>query len=421
MAHGIHRLTQRQIERAASAGRTVCDGGGLYLQDGKSWIYRYKLRSGRRSHYLGLGPLALVDLGAARELALAARKLRHAGIDPIEHRKRECAEAALAAAKSMTFDDCVRAYLEAHCFGWRNPKHRQQWQNTLKTYASPVIGKLPVQAIDVALVLRVLERERLWTRLPETASRVRGRIESVLAWATVRGYRSGPNPAEWRNNLDHLLPAKSKVREVRHFPTLPYDQLPGFTAQLRRQQGVAARALEFVILTATRTGDVIGQGRDDAPPLKWQHVDLTNRLWTIPKTKSGAAHRVPLSPQAIAVLEQMQPLRDASGIVFPGLKRGKPLSNGAMLRVLDRMKCGDNLTVHGLARASFKTWASERTNFDRMIIEACLSHVISDDLERAYRRGDFLDKRRRLMNAWGEYCSKPPAQAAPAVVALRAN
>jgi integrase len=287
----------------------------------------------------------------------------------------------------MTFDDCVRAYLEAHRSGWRNPKHRQQWQNTLKTYASPVIGKLPVQAIDVALVLRVLERERLWTRLPETASRVRGRIESVLAWATVRGYRSGPNPAEWRNNLDHLLPAKSKVREVRHFPTLPYDQLPGFTAQLRRQQGVAARALEFVILTATRTGDVIGQGRDDAPPLKWQHVDLTNRLWTI----------------------------------FPGLKRGKPLSNGAMLRVLDRMKCGDNLTVHGLARASFKTWASERTNFDRTIIEACLSHVISDDLERAYRRGDFLDKRRHLMNAWGEYCSKPPAQAAPAVVALRAK
>jgi integrase len=416
MAHGIHRLTAREIERARKSGRTVCDGAGLYLEKGRRWIYRYKFRG--EKHWLGLGSIELVDPAQARELHLAARKIKHTGTDPLAHKRAARAQAALDAARTLSFDECVGAYVAAHGAAWKNEKHRAQWSSTLKTYASPTIGKLPVQSIDVGLIVRTLEP--IWTSKSETASRLRGRIQSVLAWATVRGYRNGPNPAEWRNNLSHLLPAKSAVREVQHFATLPYDQLPGFMAQLRQQQGVAARALEFTVLCAVRTADVIGANRADAPPMLWSHVDLRNRLWTIPKTKTGVEHRVPLSDAAIAVLEQKRPLRDASDIVFPGLKRGKPLSNGAMLRVLDRMKCGDNLTVHGLARASFKTWASERTNFDRTIVEACLSHVISDDLERAYRRGDFLDKRRRLMSAWGEYCSKPPVQA-PAVVALRAK
>ena len=401
MARGIHRLTQLQVRRAKKR-RWLCDGGGLYLQQGRAWIFRYKIAG--RTRMMGLGPLALVDLTQARELALAARRQLYAGIDPLQSR----AKVRAAAAKTITFDDAVGRYLEAHSAGWRNPKHRQQWGNTLATYAAPVIGKLSVDAVDTGLVMRVLEP--IWQTKPETASRLRGRVESVLAWATVRGYRTGDNPARWKNHLDHLLPSRSKVRQVQHHAALPYAELPAFMAKLRQEDGIAARALEFLILTAVRSGDIFGQRRDDAPPLQWSHLDLEQAVWTIPRTKSGAEHRVPLSGTALAVLKQMAPHRDSSDVVFPGLRRGHALSNDAFLRLLDRM--GVDCTAHGF-RATFKTWAGERTGFAREIVEACLTHVISDELERAYRRGSFFDKRRRLMDQWAAFCLASPAAVVP--------
>ena len=396
MARPIHKLTALGIARAKRDGR-YGDGGGLYLQvDGgsKSWLFRYKQNG--QTRYMGFGPLALVSAGEARAKALECRKLLHGGADPIAVRDSERAKQQLEAAKALTFDACVDAYLESHKAGWRNPKHRQQWKNTLKTYASPMLGKLPVGAIDVGLVMKVIEP--IWANKPETASRLRGRIQSVLDWARIRGYRTGENPARWKGHLDHLLPGRNKVREVKHHAALPYNDLPAFMADLRTREGTAARALEFLILTGVRTGDVIGNNRDDAPPMQWQHVDLKAQLWTIPKTKTNTEHRVPLSGAAVGLLKNLPSDRQPTEIVFPGIKPGAPLSNGSMLRVLDRMGRGD-LTVHGF-RATFKTWASECTNFAREVVEAALAHAISDELEAAYRRGDFFEKRKRLMNAW---------------------
>jgi integrase len=269
-----------------------------------------------------------------------------------------------------------------------------------------VIGALPVDAVDTPRLMQVLQP--LWTAKPETASRLRGRLEQVLGWATINGYRSGDNPARWTGHLQHLLPPTSKVRTVKHHAALPYAELPAFMTRLRQQDSVAARALEFLILTAVRTGDVGCGGRDDAPPMLWSHVDRENRVWTIPKTKTGAAHRVPLSDAALAILEQVRPLADASDIVFPGLRRGQPLSDGALLRLLARM--GVDVTAHGF-RATFKTWASERTGYAREVVEAALSHTIPDELERAYRRGDLFEKRARLMAEWASYCLASPATA----------
>ena len=388
MARGIHRLTVLQVSKAARQGLTLCDGGGLYLQNGSSWIFRYTRN--HRNHWLGLGPLRLVDLPAARELAQANRKLLFEGIDPLERRKVQRAAAALQDANSITFDACVAAYLRAHGDGWRSPTHRRAWETSLQIHASPVIGKLPVAAIDAALVLRVLEP--IWKEKSVTASRLRGRIERVLGWAGVMGYRDNniPNPARWKDNIDHLLVAKSAIREVKHHPALPHGEMSDFMVRLHKETGVGARALEFTILCAVRTGDVLGPS-----PMLWSHVDLERRLWTIPKTKNGTEHRVPLSDAAMAVLEAMRPLRDSSNVVFSGHDK-------IMLRTLDRVG-RSNLTTHGF-RATFKTWASECTSYDRDVVEACLTHTISDRLERAYRRGDFLEKRARLMTAWGAFC-----------------
>jgi len=404
---GIHRLTQLQVSRARR--RWLCDGGGLYLQQGRSWIFRYK-RDGR-TRMMGLGPCHTISLPKARELARSAREQIHAGIDPLAAR----ASSRAASSRSMTFQQCADAYITAHCSGWRNPKHRQQWANTLATYAGPIIGALPVDAVDTPRLMQVLQP--LWTAKPETGSRVRSRIEQVLGWATIRGHRSGDNPARWKGHLQHLLPAKGKVRTVQHHAALPYAAVPGFLAKLRQQHGVAARALEFLIFTAVRTGDVIGVGgRADAPPMRWQHVDLANRLWTIPKTKTGAAHRVPLSDAALAILDQMQPLRDDSDIVFPGQRRGQPLGKGALLYLLERMQVA--VTAHGF-RATFKTWASERTGYAREVVEAALSHAIPDQLERAYRRGDLFEKRARLMAEWAAFCFSAKS-ATTTVLPLRA-
>jgi integrase len=403
MARVIGRLTALDVEKIKQPGLHP-DGGGLYLRvteaGTKNWVLRFMLN--RRPRWMGLGPVKLFGLQEARARALDARRLRHDGIDPIEARRTELIRKRLDEAKSVSFKECAEAYVKAHRAGWRNPKHAAQWSTTLATYAYPSLGAIPVYAVDVDLVLKVLEP--IWTNKPETANRVRGRVEAVLNWATVRGYRSGNNPARWRGHLDCLLPALRKVRKVKHHAALPYQQLPEFMVKLQGCGGIAARALEFLILTAARTGDLIGDDREDQPPMRWQHVDFGSRVWTVPKTKKIDDHQVPLSNGAIGILQKMKCDGERSDVVFPGATVGEPLSDGSMLRVLDRMGRGE-LTVHGF-RATFKTWAGECTNFGTEIVEASLAHVVSDQVIAAYQRGDFFEKRKRLINAWAKFCLK---------------
>ena len=286
---------------------------------------------------------------------------------------------------------------------------------TLSTYAYPIIGALPVQSVDTGLVLKVLEP--IWTAKPETASRLRGRLESILDFAKVRGYRDGENPARWRGHLDKLLAPRSKVRQVEHHAALPYAELAAFLASLREQEGIAPRALELLILTAARTGEVIGA--------RWNEINLLDKTWVVPagRMKAHREHRVPLSPRALDILKDMHGLRssdDPDAFVFPGRKPKTPLSNMAFLMLLRRMGRGA-LTTHGF-RATFKTWASERTSFQNEIVEASLAHTIGGKVEQAYMRGDMFEKRRRLMQAWATYCATAPAQEAKSnVTPLRAS
>jgi integrase len=396
MTKKINRLSAVKVAGTKTRGM-YADGGGLYLQvsgnGSRSWIFRFKANG--RTRDMGLGSLATVSLAKAREVAAECRQLRLEGIDPIEARRAELVEAQLASARSMTFDQCRDAFIDAHKSAWRNAKHKAQWTNSLATYVSPVFGSLPIQAVDVALVMKVLEP--IWASKPETASRVRGRVERVLDWAKVRGFRQGENPARWRGHLDALLPARGKVRRVRHHAALPYDEIGTFMAELREREGVAARALEFTILTAARTGEVLGA--------RWEEINFQDKVWVVPPNRMKVAreHRVPLSRAAIAVLKQMQTVRRIE-LVFPGHRRGKPLSNMSMLMMLRRMGRSD-LTAHGF-RSTFRDWAAERTNFPREVAEAALAHVVGDKVEAAYRRGDLFEKRRRLMDAWAVHCQR---------------
>jgi integrase len=402
MARAIEKLTALRVEKENHPGM-YGDGGGLYLrvtdEGAKNWVFRFMLNG--RARWMGMGPLHTVSLAEARKRAGEHRLRRHDGIDPIEARRAEKRRAQLDAAKAVTFKECADAYIKAHRAGWRNGKHAAQWEATLSTYADPVMGRLSVQAIDTALVLKVLEP--IWTAKPETAGRVRGRIESILDWAKVRGYRVGENPARWRGHLDKLLPARGKVRKVEHHAALSYAELPSFLVALREQDGISARALEFTILTAARTGETIGA--------RWNEINLLEKTWTVSaeRMKAGREHRVPLSARALGILEEMQAHRQADdGFVFPGGKSGEPLSNMAFLMLLRRMK-RDDLTAHGF-RATFKTWASERTGFQNEIVEAALAHVVGSKVEQAYMRGDMFEKRRRLMQQWATFCTTSPAQ-----------
>jgi integrase len=393
VARKIHRLKALQVARTNEPG-LLADGGGLYLQvsdaGAKSWLFRFMLAG--RARAMGLGSLHTISLAEARNEAARCRKLLREKIDPIEARNGSRGQAALEAAKAITFEQCAQAYVQAHRLGWKNAKHVQQWQNTLSTYAYPVFGSLPVAGVDTALVMRCLEP--IWKHKAETASRVRGRIESVLDWATVRGYRAGENPARWRGHLAKLLPIRAKVQRVEHHAALPYAEMPGFVAELRRQTGVAARALEFTILTATRTSEVLGA--------QWGEINLDARVWTIPasRMKAGIEHRVPLCGRAIALLQELGP--SSRGYVFPGQRPRQPLSNMAMLMLLKRMEYKD-LTVHGF-RSSFRDWAAEKTNTPRELCEMALAHTIGDKAEAAYRRGDLFDRRRALMAQWQRHC-----------------
>ncbi len=373
------------------------DGGGLYLQVSKSctksWLFRFRLNG--RSREMGLGSVAVVSPAEARLKAHECRKLLANGIDPVESRKSEAKRRCLEASRAMTFDECAAAYIDSQRAAWRCPKHTSQWINTLNTYASPIIGKMPVRAIDNALVMEILLP--IWATKNETASRVRSRLELILAWATVRGYRDGVNPAIWRNQLDKQLPPRSRVQKVRHFAALPFEDIGSFISELQGREGTAARALEFMILTATRTGETLGA--------RWSEFNFGQSLWIIPgeRMKAGVEHRVPLSARAIEIIKQME-CDEEGEFIFPGGRRGRPLSNVAMLKVIERM--GFQVTGHGF-RSTFRDWAAERTNFPREVCEQALAHTIQDKVESAYRRTDLLLKRRVLMNAWAEYCRQP--------------
>jgi integrase len=313
----------------------------------------------------------------------------------------------LEAARAITFEQAAELYIASHRPSWRNAKHASQWGNTLATYAGPVIGKLSVQTIDTELVLKVVQP--IWTRKSETASRVRQRIEAILDWARVQGLREGENPARWRSHLDHILPERGKVRRVKHHAALPYPETFEFIAALREQEGISARALEFTILTAARTGDTTGAS--------WREINWTAKTWTIPaeRMKAHKEHRVPLSARALAILREMQPLRhgdDPECFIFPGSKHGRPLSNTALTDVLRRMNRGQ-ITVHGF-RSTFRDWAAEEADCPREVAEMTLAHAIGDDVEAAYRRGDLFEKRRRLMSEWEKWCeTKPRAHGQP--------
>ena len=394
------RLSAKRVALTKEPGM-YADGHGLYLRVGpagaKSWVFRYR-NNGRR-HDLGLGPYHMVSLAEARKRATEQRRLlRLDGHDPLLTRRAGRDQARLAAAKAMTFKACAEAYITAQQAGWRNPKHRAQWTATLNTYVYPHLGDLPVQLIDVGLVMKAVEP--IWNEKPETASRVRGRIEAVLDWATARGYREGENPARWRGHLQNLLAPRSKVRRVEHYAAMPYSKIAGFMVELRRQEGVAARALEFAILTAARTGEVIGA--------RWDELDIAGRLWTIPgqRMKAGREHRVPLSTRALEIINEMRKQREhGQEYLFTGPKRG-PLSNMALLMVLRRMGHAD-LTTHGF-RSTFRDWAAERSDFPAEVAEMALAHVVGDKVEAAYRRGDLFEKRRQIMEAWNHFCSGAP-------------
>jgi len=393
-------LTARQVETSKKPG-LFADGGGLYLQvtesGAKSWVYRYQI-SGRRRD-MGLGSVEIFSLADAREKARTARRLVAEGVDPIDNRRAERTAKAVGVAKTMSFKECADAYIRAHQAGWRNAKHALQWSATLTTYVYPVFGSLPVGEVDVGLVMKAIEP--IWSTKPETASRVRGRIEVVLDWATARHYRSGENAARWRGHLESLLPKKTRVRAVEHHAALPYVDLAAFMVELREQEGIAARALEFAILTAARTGEVLGA--------RWDEIKMAERLWVVPgdRMKGRREHRVPLSGAAMAIVEKVAELR-MSDFVFPGAAAERPLSNMALLMTLRRMKRGD-FTAHGF-RSTFSDWCAEQTAFPAEVREMALAPAVVDKVEAAYRRGDLFDKRRQIMDAWARFTDETEAE-----------
>lgn len=407
MGRSIHRLSALTVKHASAPGYYP-DGAGLYLQVSqsgtKSWIFRYTRE--KRTREMGLGPLHTISLSEGRLKATEQRKLLLDGLDPIEARSAAKVQAKLAAAKTMSFDNCAKVYIDAHRASWRNAKHAAQWESTLRSYATPIFGDIPVQNIDTTLVMKAVEP--IWVEKPETASRVRGRIESILNWATVRGFRTGDNPARWRGHLDHLLPNHTKIRKVEHHPALPYTGVADFMTELVNQEGIAARALEFLILTAARTGEAIGA--------TWSEFDLTNKTWTIgaERMKAHKEHRIPLSPRALQIIEGMQTIATGGEFVFPGRQECKSLSNMAMLALLKRMG-RINLTTHGF-RSTFRDWTAECTNYPREVAEMALAHSVGDKVEAAYRRGDLFEKRYHLMTDWAQYCSSARDSAAKFVV-----
>ncbi len=399
MAQQINRLTAIEVKGLTKPGMYP-DGDGLYLQvkgaTSRSWIYRYTI--GGKPRWKGLGSAQSLSLAAARQLRNDERQRIKSGIDPVAVAKAEKAAKEAETVKVVTFADCVESYLADHNESWRNPKHRQQWRNTLTTYAYPAIGKLAATEITASHVVDILRP--IWIDKHETARRVRGRIEAVLDYAANPDDLAYRNPAALTEQLRKKLPRLPASRRPKHHAALPYVEIGAFMAELRQRQATAARALEFLILTATRTSETL--------LARWPEFDLATKLWTIPadRMKAAKAHRVPLSDAAVKLVEEMKKARE-NDFVFPGMKADRPLSNMALLAILERMKRPD-LTAHGF-RSTFRDWAGEQGNIPREVAEAALAHVIKDKSEAAYARSDLLERRRPMMKLWSEYCDMPTA------------
>ena len=395
MATKINKLSALAVRTLDKTGYHG-DGGGLFLQvsktGSKSWIFRFAVKG--KEHEMGLGPLHTVDLAGARQRAKQCRLTLLDGKNPLTERRTTQTAAKVAKAKRTTFDECAAAYIDAHRGSWKNAKHISQWENTIASYASPLIGDLPVSEVDTDLVVKVLTP--IWRKKTETAVRLRGRIECILDWATVSKFREGENPARWRGHLDNLLANPNKIAPVKNHPALPWLEIGPFMQHLRKCEGVSARAIEFAILTACRSGEVRGA--------TWSEIDLDAKLWTIPagRMKAGKEHRVPLSSGAISLLRSLQRSGD---VVFPGRDKETPLSDMSLTVVLRRMGRGD-ITVHGF-RSTFRDWCSEAADnsFSREICEHALAHSLPDKVEAAYRRGDLLEKRILLMQVWSNFCA----------------
>jgi integrase len=407
MARTAAGLTAADVKSAQQGRRG--DGGGLYLLTkpdlSRYWLFRYTPRGGKMRE-MGLGRAGYgdgdVSLAEAREAAGELYKQVRKGIDPLADRaakeKAAKAEAQKAAVLAITFKQVAEKFMNVHEAGLRNAKHRSQWRNTLTTYVYPIFGEIPAAEVDTGQVLAVLEP--IWRTKPETAVRVRGRIESILDYARALGWRTAENPARWKGHLSNTLPARAKVAPVKHHAALPWPEIGAFMVSLKAQAGVAAMALQFTILTAARSGEAMGA--------HWSEIDLAAKLWTIPaaRMKAGREHRVPLSDAALAILKAAQSLRSKpgeDGFLFPGAASGRPLSVMAMTMTLRRMGRGD-LTIHGL-RSTFRDWAAETTAYPSEVVEMALAHTVGDKVEAAYRRGDLFEKRRRLMRDWASYCA----------------
>lgn len=403
-------LSAREVAAQKNPG-TYFDGHGLALRvsasGAKSWIFRYTGSDGKR-HDLGLGPLHTITLADARDLALTCRKQRLGGDDPLQTRRdAQRQQRVTTAKKTLSFAEAAKEFIRAHSAGWRDTRAAPQWRASLRDYANPIIGAVPVDAIDTGLVMQCLSP--IWTTRTETASRVRARIEAILEWARVAGYRGdGPNPARWKDHLENALPRKDKVKRVEHHAALPHAEIGSFVAQLREHQGVAARALEFLVLTACRVGEVVNA--------TWGEIDRQGKVWEIPAARMKAAqpHRVPLSEAALAIIDEMARLRRADNLLFPGVSAGRPISASALRLVMDRLASG--ATAHGM-RATFRSWCADG-GIPRELAEQCLAHRIGNAVEQAYYRTDVLERRRTVMTAWANFIDR---EKTATVVPLRAN
>ena len=401
MARTVHRLSPAKVAKELKPG-LYGDGGGLYLRistgksAGKRWVFLYRRPSDGKRCEVGFGGTSAVPLAAARKKAAEARALLAEGKDLLALRQ--------ATERTPTFGELADQHIEAMSPSWRNPKHRAQWQMTLREYAKPLRDK-PVNEITTADVLAVLRP--IWQTIPETASRVRGRIENVLDAAKVQGFRAGENPAAWRGHLKLILPARQRLTRGHH-AAMAIEDIPAFMVSLRGRPAVAARCLEFAILTAARSGEALGA--------IWYEIDLAAKVWIIPaaRMKATREHRVPLCARALAILAEMEPLRDAGAYVFPGQRPAQPLSSMALEMILRRMKV-EGATVHGF-RSTFRDWCGNRTSYPRELAEHALAHVIGDKAEQAYRRDDAMERRRPMMEDWGAFC-EPRSQSI--IVTLR--
>lgn len=404
-------LTALEIRRLTDPGLHFVGGvDGLILRvlasGSRQWILRVRI-GGRRTD-IGLGGFPDVPLERAREAARVMREQIRGGADPLASRREARQALAVEQAKSMSFEKATELYIESMRDGWRNEKHAAQWGSTLRTYAHPTIGRLPISAVDDGHVMKILEP--IWRTKTETASRLRGRIESIIDWAVARKHRNpGENPARWRGHLDKLLPKPNAVKGESHHAALPWREIAGFMTELRAQPGVGARALEFAILTGARSGEVRGA--------RWSEVDIRSQpsVWVVPglRTKTKKEHRIPLSADAVRLLEAL-PRMSGDELVFSGVKPGQPLSDMTLTAVLRRMGRSD-ITAHGF-RSSFRDWAAEATNYPHEVAEMALGHAVGDKVEAAYRRGDLFEKRLRFMNDWAKFCRQPsnmPAEVIP--------